>query len=303
LERLVTAVRSPLLKKGFLWSVIFKIVSNDRHPWQTDIVEALRDPLPDGFMAVVYLDLSNAVARSGKLARHPFDTEAGLALLRAWLLDPDERHYSYAHSATASIPFLSPETREKVRALADKHPAWHVQLEAAWAAAACGEDRGYETLQAACTDPRHASAAMKYLTELGAGDRIPLHARSADFKAISEMCEWLAHPNEFGRPPHEIRQIDTRELFWPPTNDRRRLWLFRYEYPPRDGKTEPDVGHGMVGSVTFALSGESTPDLSAEQIYGLHCAWELEMKGDPGAPEKRTAEVGIQILRKYNPGL
>ena len=58
----------------------------------------------------------------------------------------------------------------------------------------------------------------------------------------------------------------------------------------------------MVGSVTFALSGESTPGLSAEQIYGLHCAWELEMKSDARAPQKRTAEVGIQILRKYNPG-
>lgn len=305
LERLVTAVRSPLLEKGYLWSVIFEIVSNDRHPWQTDIVEALRDPLPDGFRAVAYLELSNAVARAGKLARHPFDTEAGLALLQAWLLDKERA--DYGHSAAASIPFLSPQAREKVQALADQHPDRAVQLEAAWAAAASGEARGYQTLQAACADPREAWAAMQYLTELGAEDRIPLQARSAGFKAICEMCEWLAHPNEFGEPPREIRQVDTRELFWPPTNDRRRLWLFRYEYPPREGKTEPDIGHGMVGSVTFALSGESTAGLSAEQLYGLHCAWELEMKGDARAPcsseaKKRTAEVGIQILREYNPG-
>jgi hypothetical protein len=300
LERLVTAVRSPLLQKGFLWSVIFKIVSSDRHPWQTDIVEALRDPLPDGFRAVTYLDLSNAVGRSGKIARHPFDTEAGVGLLEAWLLD--KKRSSYGRSAALSIPFLSPQAREKVQALADAHPDRGVQLEAAWAAAACGEDRGYQTLEAACADPREASVAMRYLVELGAEDRIPEHSKTADFKAVSEMCEWLAHPNEFGRPPHEIRQVDTRELFWPPTGDRRRLWLFRYEYPPSDGETESDIGHGMVGSVTFALSGESTPGLSAEQIYGLHCAWELEMKRDPRAPNKRTAEVGIQILREYNPG-
>jgi hypothetical protein len=303
LERLVAAARSPLLKDGYLWSVIFGIVSKDEHPWQTDVVEALRDPLPEDFAAVAYLDLSNTLARSGKLARHPFDTEAGLARLRAWLLDPDEERYSYGHSATASIPFLSPEARKKVQALADKHPAWNIQLEAAWAAAACGEGRGYQTLQAACADPRQASAAMQYLTELGAEDRIPLHTRSADFQAISEMCEWLAHPQEFGRPPHEIRQVDTRELFWPPTNDRRRLWAFRYEYPPRDGKTEPYVGYGMVGSVTFALLGESAAELSAEQVYALHCAWELESNRDPRAPEKRTVEVSIQILRDYNPGL
>jgi hypothetical protein len=142
---------------------------------------------------------------------------------------------------------------------------------------------------------------MHYLTELGAEDRIPLLARSDDFKAISEMCQWLAHPSEFGSPPHEIHQVDTRELFWPPTNDRRKLWVFRFEYPPRDGKAEPTIGHGMVGSVTFALFGESTPDLSAAQIYGLHCAWELEIKYDPRAPQKRTAEAGVAILREHNP--
>ncbi|HMG84218.1 MAG TPA: hypothetical protein VK574_00660 [Terracidiphilus sp.] len=117
---------------------------------------------------------------------------------------------------------------------------------------------------------------MHYLTELGAKDRIPLKSKSDDFKAIAEMCQWLAHPNEMGSPPHDIRQVDARELFWLPTSDRRKLWVFRYEYPPRHSKTEPEIDHGLVGSVTFALFGESTPNLSAEQVYGLHCAWELE---------------------------
>lgn len=114
LDRLVTAVRSPLLKNGYLWSVIFNAISNNHHPWQTDVVEVLREPLPDGFSAAAYLDLSNAVARSGKLARHPFDTEAGLRLLQGWLLDKNEERASYGHSAAASIPFLSPDAREKV---------------------------------------------------------------------------------------------------------------------------------------------------------------------------------------------
>ena len=120
--------------------------------------------------------------------------------------------------------------------------------------------------------------------------------------ALAEMCEWLAHPMEFGRPPTAIAQTDTRELFWPPTEDRRRLWLFRYEYPPDDGETEPSIGYGLVGSVTFALFGESTADLSPEQVYGLHCAWELEMNQDPRAPEKRTPESGMRILAAHNPG-
>ena len=301
LERVVSAARSAQLKDGYLWSIIFDIVSKDRHPWRADIIEALREPLPDGFVVVTFLDLCNAAARSGGLSRHPFDTEAGIALLRGWLRETDEDDSSYARSAAASIPFLSPGSRAEVQALADEHRDRGVQLEAAWAAAACGDERGYQKLETACLDPREASAAIHYLTELGAENRIPSHARTEDFEAISEMCQWLAHPSEFGHPPQEIHQVEARELFCPPTDDRRKLWVFRYKYPPREGKTEPQVGYGMVGSVTFALFGESTADLSAKQVYGLHCAWELECKGDSRAPKKRSPEAGIQILKEHNP--
>lgn len=301
-ERVVTAVRFPLLKDGFLWSVIFQTISNNRHPWRTEIVEELRNPLPEGFSAVAYLDLCNTIARSGELDHHPFDTEAGVVLLRGWLSQFDEDSSSYAHSAAASIPFLSPEARERVQLLADQHPDRGVRLEAAWAAAACGDARGYQELEAACARPQDASAAMHYLTELGTEDRIPSHAKSDDFKAISEMCHWLAHPMEFGTPPEEIHKVDSRELFWPPTNDRRKLWVFQYAYAPGNGRTEPKIGHGMVGSVTFALFGEATLDLTAEQVYGLHCAWELQNNRDARAPQKRTAEAGIEILREHNPG-
>jgi len=301
LERVVTAARSPLLRDGFPWSMIFHLVAKDRHPWRADVIEALRKPLPEGFVAVTFLDLCNSAARSGRLACHPFDSEAGLVLLRQWLHETDEDRSSYAHSAAASIPFLSKGHREEVQALADQHSDRGVQLEAAWAAAATGDERGYQKLEAASVVPQEAAAATHYLTELGAENRIPAQSQTDDFKAISEMCQWLAHPMEFGQPPDEIEQADARELFWPPTNDRRKLWVFRYEYAPEEDETEPRAGYGMVGSTTFALFGESTPDLSTQQVYGLHCAWELECKGDARAPKKRSAETGLQILKEHNP--
>jgi hypothetical protein len=58
----------------------------------------------------------------------------------------------------------------------------------------------------------------------------------------------------------------------------------------------------MVGSVTFALFGESTADLSVEDVYGLHCAWELKMKEDAHAPVERRAAAGRAILAERNPG-
>jgi hypothetical protein len=92
--------------------------------------------------------------------------------------------------------------------------------------------------------------------------------------------------------------FDSRVLYWPPTDDERRLWLFKYTYEDRE-TGEPDSGIGMVGSVTFALFGEATPTLTAEELYGLHCCWELKNKGDPRAPKKRSPKAGIRILRKH----
>jgi hypothetical protein len=52
----------------------------------------------------------------------------------------------------------------------------------------------------------------------------------------------------------------------------------------------------MVGSVTFALFGEATAELCPEDVYGLHCCWELARNEDPRAPEKRTARAGRELL-------
>ena len=95
---------------------------------------------------------------------------------------------------------------------------------------------------------------------------------------MAEMIQWLEYPTEFGRAPDHIEVYDHRRLFWPPTKDERDVWLFRYRYEEEGG--EPEEGVGMVGSVTFALFGEATADLPPEDIYALHCVWELQQEGD-----------------------
>ncbi len=54
------------------------------------------------------------------------------------------------------------------------------------------------------------------------------------------------------------------------------------------------------GSSTFALFGENFTYLTPEEVYGLHCCWELEMNGDTRAPLERNSENGIKILKEYN---
>ena len=70
-----------------------------------------------------------------------------------------------------------------------------------------------------------------------------------------------------GRPPDDIVQVETRQLYWPPTRDKRQLWVFRYRYDKEDG--EADEGLGMVGSITWAMFNSNTAELSPEDVYGL----------------------------------
>ncbi len=117
------------------------------------------------------------------------------------------------------------------------------------------------------------------------------------------MCNWLAHPNEFSRPPDGIELFDRRTLYWPPTNDARTVWLFKYRYEPT-GDEKEDVGLGMVGgSTTFALFGDTNPDMKPLDAYALHCCFELDFNADKRAPKKRSIAAGLKLLRKHNPQL
>lgn len=298
-DLIANAALAPLKADGFLWSIILGQFGPE-HPFANDMIDALRDPLPTGFILVSYLDMANALAIAGKLNRHPFDSDGGRSQLETWLRAEDEESYSYAHSATAALPFIDRPAREPLLRLAYEHPSYLVRMEAAWAHAKSGDPEGLARLSELCLDPRFSHTAQQYLSELGHTGKIPAKAREAGFQAVAELANWLAHPSEFGRPPDRIDLFDTRELFWPPTNDTRQLSLVKYEFDDESGETE--IGVGMVGSVTFALFGEATADLSAEDIYSLHCCWELEMDGDPRAPKERTPTAGRKILAYHNPG-
>ena len=297
LRRMQTAVKRNLDPESFVWAVIFESLEEE-HPHQKLVLNALRDPLPQGFAAVTYLDFANRLALDGELDQHPFDNAAGLAMLEHWLRSEDPEEYSYAQSATAALPFITNPQRNQLMSLAMEHPDDTVQLEAAWASAKLGSEAGVKSLARYCLIPTHSVQACAYLDELDKGDLIPEEAREPDFQAMSEMCAWLADPQEYGDAPDVIELYDSREAYWPPTDDVRPLWLFKYTYEGDEGE-ENEVGVGMVGSITFALFGESHADLSPDEVYALHCCWELEVNDDPRAPQQRSIAEGRQILGEY----
>ncbi len=307
-RRVIDGVKQGLQSDGRLWSVVFRQFDVE-HPYCQKLVDALRDPLPRGFIAVAFLDWCNAMCLAEKVEKHPFDSPGGFAMLKNFLADPHPVRASFAQSAAASLPFLSTTLRNDLMVLALDHNAAEVQMEGAWASAKLGSSGGITILSRLCLDPVHGKQAIQYLKELELEEAIPKEAQNGNYLAQAELTAWLAHPEEFGRPPDEIALLDTRELYWPPTRDRRQLWLFRYRYviddsndPVRPDHEPYEIGVGMVGSITFSLLGETNPGMSPEDLYALHCCFEMEYKGDGKTPKERSIRAGRYLLRQHQAG-
>jgi hypothetical protein len=292
LQRIVDAARITLNADSYMWSAILSALVESEPEAATRVAAALREPLPPGFIAVALLDRANTLAREHGVTSHLFDTDPGRELLRAFLSDEDPDHFSYAISAAASLPFLK-DSRELLT-LAWEHPDVAVRMEAAWAAAWGGDALAVARLQEWSKDPKTRKRALTYLEELGRPPAPVPEEERPRLEAMAEMSQWLEHPSELGRVPDHLEVYDHRRLFWPPTNDERDVWLIRYRC--EDEESEPEEGVGMVGSVTFALFGETTAELPPEDIYALHCVWELQQKGDKRAPKECTAEAGRKLL-------
>ncbi|MBN2689465.1 MAG: hypothetical protein JXR42_02520 [Gammaproteobacteria bacterium] len=297
--RLIAKIaRSGFQSNNHMWENILHAFTVE-HPYCDIVINTLAVPLPKDFLGIVYLDVVNDLVRNGFIKKHPFDTESGIEYLRELFLS--KTNFSYAHSAAASLPFLTSFHREGLIQLAKQHIDPYVHMESAWAMATIGDYSGVELLKKMAVDARYSNLACQYLKGLGCGNKIPTIVFDDDFKAMVEASDWLDHPQEYGKVPDEISLYDTRALYWPPTDDERKVWLFKYIYKG-DKDVEASWGFVMVGgSTTFSLFGEYHADFKAEDVYGVHCVWELEVNEDARMPESRNAKAGLAILRQYNP--
>ncbi len=172
LDLIVEAVRLPLDPQSHLWPLIFEQMDDGHRAWRR-LYDGLREPLPEGVLGVAYLDFASGhVSRAG-LDDHPFASPAGVAKLHAWLSDPDEEHFSRAHSAAAALPFLPEASRKELLALADAHPDIMVRMEAAWARAKSGDERGRRQLQDWCRDAKVSRRRGRAPGGVGASGRHP----------------------------------------------------------------------------------------------------------------------------------
>jgi hypothetical protein len=274
-DRVIAAAKRPLDPEDYMWSVILKIYS-ENHPQTNKVFTALANPIPPGFIAVSLLDAANATALAGGAIKHPFDSPEGWKTLEKWLTAKEPDHFSYAHSATVALPFMSRKKQFRLLAIASKHPEVSVRMEAAWATAKVGNETGIRQLSEFCLDQNHSATACQYLEELGRAGAIPSAAKSPDFVAKAEFAQWLSHPNELGRPPDRLDIVDHRTLAWPPAGKKKDLWLIKYTVYDETGLEEDDIDVGMVGSTTFCLFSYKLAHRPPEDGYAIHCSWELE---------------------------
>lgn len=296
-RRIVSAARRPVDPESFLWLHLFESLVDN--PYRVRICRALRDPLPQGTLGGAFLEFANMLCLKGALRRHPFDTRRGLNMLRATLLDTGQDCALTRGAVVSSLPFLRSPQRDDLLAYALDDADVGIQLTAAWASAYRGSRAALAMLRRGCLDVRYSWLARGYLEELDLTEMVPAAAHESQFAAMTELCRWLSYPTQFGRPPDEIEFYDSREMYWPPTADRRRLWLFRYHYesaseagaPPRS-----ESGLGLVGSVTFSLREGVATEVDADDAYALHCCFELQYNDDPRAPEELSVEAGRRVL-------
>jgi hypothetical protein len=290
-EKVVSAARQPLKPDAYMWHPILSIFGEE-HPHSTYVFEALSDPLPPDFLAVALLDSANAAAIKGELQQHPFDSQAGWTHLREWLEGRDPAHFSYAHSATAALPFVSNPPRDELLALAMDHIDAGVQMEAAWAAAKLGREAALKILVRYCLEVNHSEFARRYLAELDREDLIPAEVTEPAFQAKAEFASWLAHPNELGRPPDELQIVDHRMLAWPPDREPKPFWLIRFRARDKTGLEEDQVDCGLVGSMTWCFFFYRMNERPPEDAYAIHCYWEMEN-------EKLIEEVEVIDQTEY----
>ncbi|MFL5349250.1 MAG: hypothetical protein ACJ8AT_31000, partial [Hyalangium sp.] len=185
--------------------------------------------------------------------------------------------------------------------LASRHSDPEVRLESLYARSRQNVPGAVEELARATLDPEIALRAREYLKELGKAHLRPKEADDPVLLAKAELVRWLRHPNEFGETPESIELWDRRVLDWPPTGDRRELFLFHYRYPSYvyGQEAQWEEGVGLVGSVTFSLTNDTKPppEGTPEDAYAAHCLWELGQEGDPRAktltPDQVRALLGF----------
>lgn len=294
-HRVIEAARSSWkIKPGMLWvSVLANIPSG---PDRDFVFEELARPLPAEPAAEGLLYLSNSRASKGMLRLHPFDSPEGCRQLERWIRSKPDID---SITATEALEFISLPHRADLLRIAGKHKNAEVRMEAARISAKFGDRDALDVLVALCRIPGYAATASEYLRDLQQGHLIPSELENPDSRALAEFARWLAHPNEFGKPPDKMEILDHRELAWPPDWSPTPLWLIRFEMAEDSEWPGGESGVGLVGGVTYCLDGYKMDERPPEDCYAIHCCWEICFGSGVSAKKVEYPSEYAHLLQQY----
>ncbi|MEM7013996.1 MAG: prolyl oligopeptidase family serine peptidase, partial [Verrucomicrobiota bacterium] len=284
-------------EEPYYWESVWEWMYTDQ-PGFRRVIELFQEKPIDSYAGVSLLGFVNELFLDGEYeGEHPLNSSAGADLLDKWVA-PES---SAATSAALALAFVDESVRGRLISKALTHPDYSVKMEAAWADLKHGGEEGLKFLKNAALDPNYASQARSFFDELDKSDLIPSEARKPDFIAVSEMIDWLKHPNEIGDSPEMIKSIDKRKLNWPPAeNENIDVWLFEFTY--RFDPNDPlKTGYGFFGRGRCWSSFEEYETApSAEELYIHHCLVELRQDSENFELEE---SVALEKLKSANPGV
>jgi hypothetical protein len=232
-----------------------------------------------GVVAVALADVANSAMLGGVEMKHPLDSSSGLVRIRQWLMVPLEdslRSSGAAKTAAISLAFIEQAEWRDLLELGLKHSEQEVVLEAAWAGARRGDTSSVAKLVEMSRDVRFSDKAVRYLGEVGRESEIPAEVQQPDFRALAEMANWLAHPNELGRAPDKVEIVDKRKFNWPLEEEMVDVYLIRYTVKNVDPSKADEVNIGLVGPMTFCHFEMGMNKRTFDDVYGIHLFYELQ---------------------------
>jgi hypothetical protein len=114
----------------------------------------------------------------------------------------------------------------------------------------------------------------------------PSVAPTDDEAVLAEVREWLAHPNEYGRPPEHASIVWRGQRDWPFHERPESVYLVEFAY---DGKR----GIALAGPITWTFLEIDFGQYSHEDLVKLYAGWYLQfvMLNDPKGQEAQRRKL------------
>jgi len=280
-------MRQQRCEDHYMWLIVFRRYLDSTPSLGVKLVERLHGVYPTRLIGLGYLYLANSLAARDLISDHPFANEDGFEKLIEWLTATDEES-SLVWLPVRALPYLRPRMRRRLCELAEIHPRLRVRLEIALSEALLGSGSAIEKLAEYCRDPRISLVSCQRLKDLNRSHLIPACANDPEFVALSVVYNHFHLQEMPDAGVGSVQLFDTREILWPPTNDRRTIWVYSFEYESTEATTTQSSENGaVVGGEAAAVRARRSPGERVEDILAELCSldWscpsEFELKWSP----------------------